>query len=271
MKKIFLFIALAQAVLVVNSAMATNAGICGISDIKAGTCTGAAAGYGVVLGHGHICHKNCVTCSKDSTQNCNTNTYNITFEQDGCKDIQTTCYNGIPIKSCSECNTGYVRLSKQIPWCNNAFLYQVCRKKITNDAECPTVFTSDWGVASKGTNLIESYSQSLIDCASSDVACAPENVGDKFCDRFYYYGCADGYYNAVDENYSKDYKLIKCNKCPTPPETWMQKYLHSAYFYGNIEPARGVESCYVGGAEDGLYTDDIGTFEWEDGCYGYVE
>lgn len=270
MKKLFFIIVLVHTTAVVNVAVAK----CGISDIKAGTCTGAAAGYGIDLGAGNKCQNSkseCLVCVKDSTDTCNKNTYNITFEQEGCQSYSATCYNGIPIMSCSKCNTGYILLRKQIPWCNNdGATYQVCRKEIKNVAtDCPQVFESDWGASSKGTDLIERYSQDVVSCSSSSGTCV-DNSGADYCDRFYYYGCADGYYNKEDDFYSKDYKLIKCSKCPTPPETWMQKYVHSALSGGFIEPVATVELCYVGGAEDGLYTDDIGTFEW-DGCYEYVE
>ena len=67
MKKIFLCIALAQAAFVINSAMVINEGVCGISEIKAGTCTGAATGYGIEAetGAGNACaggNSECTAC-----------------------------------------------------------------------------------------------------------------------------------------------------------------------------------------------------------------
>lgn len=276
MKKIFLCIALAHAALVINSAMATNEGVCGISEIKAGTCTGAATGYGIEAGTGagNVCaggNSECTACSQDSTQNCNKNTYNITFEQNNCKSYTTTCYNGIPIRSCSECSSGYILLEKQIPWCTNYISYQVCRKQITSSSECwvGDVAHNDWKASAIGDNLIQSYFQYIGSCNSSDSSCVNPTSG-QYCDRVYVYGCADGYYNGADDyyaaEYSRDYKLIRCSACPTVPESWMQQYLHSAWYGSGISPVYKINSCYIGNGDGALYTDNTGTFEW-DGCY----
>lgn len=168
----------------------------------------------------------------------------------GCANFTTTYYNDMGVSSCSDCPSGFNKVSKSItvPGCSNAILYYDCEAPCL---ECPDCESEDW------TSLgVRRGYEKKVTATCNKVSCS--------CSKRTSYRCTQGFYGT-----SNMLGTSGCTQCPQVGVADGGSYL--IYVSGET-PAAGngysITDCYAPNTYE--YIEPSGNYVFTRFCY-YTE